>query len=50
MLLYPEQTKMIDNKRHEDVGRDGQACKSAGADLAHKKESGDDGESANDAA
>jgi signal transduction histidine kinase len=31
MLLYPEQTKMIDNKRHEDVGRDGQACKSAGA-------------------
>src|ERR1700678_2091668 len=50
MLLNTKQTKMIDDERHEDVGRDGQAREGAGADLAHEQEPGDDRESANDAA
>jgi hypothetical protein len=40
---------MIDDERHKDVGRDGEACERAGADLADKQETGDDRESANDA-
>jgi hypothetical protein len=50
VLLNTKQPKMIDDERHEDVGRDGQAREGPGSDLAHELEPGDDRESANNAA